>query len=297
MKGVENRLIYFIIFLCLAAGFFMLVSHKLRLPPGSTARGIKNAAAEKSDIMREVKKRLLIPATNLIAPFIRVEEYKSRRMAVQLERAEIHMTPEQYYARAIVMALGVLTAGGGAAAFVMPQMLAIAVAMAIVTYLHFFGEYKDKLKEKDKLIESELPRFVRAMVQGLKKEKDVIKLLETYETIAKKGLRYDIEVLIMDLKSWSFEAGMLEFDKRVGNAHISRLTKALISIHSGDNQDSTLNHLLSDMSVLARETMQRELNKRPGRVKMMVIPIVVLGVFTLFYVLGVFLFGSLSGLM
>ena len=60
-----------------------------------------------------------------------------------------------------------------------------------------------------------------------------------------------------------------------------------LTINRGDNQEASLNHLLSDMSLLSHETMQRELNKRPGRVKMMVIPIVVIGIFTLFYVVGV----------
>lgn len=52
--------------------------------------------------------------------------------------------------------------------------------------------------------------------------------------------------------------------------------------------------MFTDMSLLSHETMQRELNKRPGRVKMMVIPIVVIGIFTLFYVVGVNLFNSLG---
>ena len=90
---------------------------------------------------------------------------------------------------------------------------------------------------------------------------------------------------------------MIEFGKRIGNAYISRLTKALIAINRGDDQEAALNHLLNDMTVLSHETMQRELNKRPGRVKMMVIPIVVIGIFTLFYVIGVNLFTSLGGIM
>ncbi len=77
-----------------------------------------------------------------------------------------------------------------------------------------FGEVNDRLKEKDELIESELPKFIRAIVQGLKTEKDVIKLLESYSTIAGKGLQYDIEVLVLDLKSGNFENAMLDFDKR-----------------------------------------------------------------------------------
>ena len=132
---------------------------------------------------------------------------------------------------------------------------------------------------------------------GSKSEKDIIKLLSTYQTISGEGLKYDIEVLIMDLKSGNFEDGFIEFDKRVGNAYASRLSKALIAVSRGDNQDSTLNYLLSDMGTLAKEMMQRELNKRPGKIKMLVIPIVVMAVIALFYTIGVNLFSSLSGIM
>ena len=53
----------------------------------------------------------------------------------------------------------------------------------------------------------------------------------------------------------------------------------------------------SDMGLLAKEMMQRELNKRPGRVKMLVIPIVLVAVVALFYVIGANLFSSLGGIM
>lgn len=88
----------------------------------------------------------------------------------------------------------------------MPSMAVVVCILAVIVYFHFFGEVNDRLKEKDELIESELPKFIRAIVQGLKTEKDVIKLLESYSTIAGKGLQYDIEVLVLDLKSGNFES-------------------------------------------------------------------------------------------
>ena len=132
---------------------------------------------------------------------------------------------------------------------------------------------------------------------GIGKFLFIIKLMETYQTIAGPELKYDIEVLIMDLKSGNFEERMTEFDKRLGNSYVSRLSKALIAVNRGDDQSSMLNYLLSDMGLLAKEMMQRELNKRPGRVKMLVIPIVIVAVAALFYVIGMNLFTSLGGIM
>lgn len=288
---------FIVIFVFLAAGMFTMVSQALRLPPASTAKGVR-LASQKGFTLNDLLYRLYIkPAAGLIAPYIRMADFKEKRMQVQLARAGIPLSPKEYLARSVLMAAAAMILSGLFVYVTMKHMLPVSVILGVIVFFHFHGEVKDKLKDKDKMIEAELPKFIRAIVQGMKTEKDIIKLLETYETIAGKGLKYDIEVLIMDLKSGNFEEGMMDFDKRVGNAYISRLSKALISANRGDNQDSALNYLMSDMGLLAKETMQRELNKRPGRVKALSIPVVIVAVAALFYVIGVNLFNSLGGIM
>lgn len=286
----------FLIFILLIAGMFMTVSGVLKLPPQRTSQRLRSVSG-KETMTEMLKRHLLLPVIKIAAPFIRIDDFKERRMKIKLERAELKLSPKEYYARAFVMAVCTLAVGVVLALMIMLEMSVIVCALSAIVYFHCIDEVNDKLKEKDERIERELPKFVRAIVQGLKTERDVIKLVETYSDIASDGLRYDIEVLVLDLKSGNFENAMLDFDKRVGNAYMSRLVKALIAVNRGDNQEAALNHLLSDMSLLSHENMQRELNKRPGRVRMMVIPIVVIGILTLFYVVGVNLFESLDGIM
>ena len=288
---------YLIIFLLLSGGLFSVASHLCRLPPASTGRGIKIATRTDRTLMNFVNEFVIAPFIKILSPFIHIPDFKEKRMSIQLARAGIALTPKEYVARSFLMAGLSLCFSGLLLAFTMRNMLIISILLSVVVYFHFNGEINDKLKAKDKMIEAELPKFVRAIVQGLKTERDIIKLLETYQAIAGKGLRYDIEVLIMDLKSGNFEDAMIAFDKRVGNAYVSRLAKALVAVNRGDNQDSTLNYLITDMGLLAKETMQRELNKRPGRVKILVIPIVLVAVASLFYVIGVHLFTSLTGII
>lgn len=290
-------MIYFIIFMLILLGTYSIAAHILKLPPHSTSKGIRVATKSNSNMITILTAVLMRPIIKLIAPLIRLEPLKEKRLKVSLDRAEIPLSPREYYARSIGMAGLTLLGGSLLVLTAVRNTLPVVIILSVIVYYHFNGEINDRLKAKDKLIESELPKFIRAIVRGLKTENDIIKLLEIYVTIAGKGLKYDIEVLIVDLKSGSFEDGMLDFEKRLGNAYISRLSKALISINRGDNQDAALNHLLSDMAVLAKESMQRELSKRPGRVKLMVIPIVIVGIFTLFYVIGVHLFNSLGGIM
>jgi len=290
-------MIYFIIFIAFAGGLFIVSSEVLGLPPIATAKGIKTAVKSQQSLLDYLLTVVVMPIVKIISPFIVVADYKEKQMLKQLQRAGIPFNPKEYYARSIVMAVLATAITYIMLVMTVKSMSLVAVILGGVVYFHFQGEIKDKLKAKDRLIEAELPKFIRAIVQGLRTEKDIIKLLETYQTIAGDGLKYDIEVLIMDLKSGNFEEGMTEFEKRLGNSYVSRLAKALIAVNRGDDQSSMLNYLLSDMGLLAKEMMQRELNKRPGRVKMLVIPIVLIAVIALFYVIGANLFNSLGGIM
>lgn len=290
-------MITIVVFMLLTAGIYSVVSELAGLPPRSTGKGIRSAVRKERTLYDNLNLYFIMPFVKVISPFIKIADYKKKRMGIQLARAEIEFTPEEYFARSVLMSVTAFVSSFVLLSVTMSSMKFVSVVLAVVVFFHFHGEIKDKLKVKDRQIEAELPKFIRAIVQGLKTEKDVIKLLETYQTISGVGLKYDIEVLIMDLKSGNFEDGMTEFDKRVGNAYISRLTKALIATQRGDNQESSLNYLISDMGTLAKEMMQRELNKRPGRVKMLVIPIVLVAVAALFYVIGMNLFSSLSGIM
>ena len=287
-------MITIVVFMLLTAGIYSVVSELAGLPPGSTGKGIRSAVRKERTLYDNLNVYFIMPFVKVISPFIKIADYKKKRMGIQLARAGIEFTPEEYFARSFLMSATAFVCSFVLLSVTMSSMKFVSVVLAVVVFFHFHGEVKDKLKVKDRQIEAELPKFIRAIVQGLKTEKDVIKLLETYQTISGVGLKYDIEVLIMDLKSGNFEEGMTDFDKRVGNAYISRLTKALIATQRGDNQESSLNYLISDMGTLAKEMMQRELNKRPGRVKMLVIPIVMVAVAALFYVIGMNLFSSLS---
>lgn len=290
-------MIYFMIFLLLSGGMFSAACEVLGLPPIATAKGVRLASKKEESLQDMIINIAIMPIVKLAAPFVIMAEFKEKRMSKKLMRAGIALSPKEYIAKSIIAAVIAAILSYVMLVSTMRKMSFIAIVLGIVVYFHFIGEVNDKLKAKDKLIEAELPKFIRAIVQGLKTEKDIIKLLETYQTIAGAGMKYDIEVLIMDLKSGNFDDGMTEFDKRLGNSYVSRLSKALIAVNRGDDQSSMLNYLLSDMGLLAKEMMQRELNKRPGRVKMLVIPIVIVAVAELFYVIGMNLFTSLGGIM
>ena len=221
-------MIYFLVFFFFAGGLFIISSEVFGLPPIATAKGIKIAVKSQQSFFDTLLTVVVMPIVKIVSPCIMIADYKEKRMAKQLNRAGIPLTPKEYYARSIVIAVISTVASYVMLVATIKGMSIVALILGVVVYFHFNGEIKDKLKVKDRLIEAELPKFIRAIVQGLRTEKDIIKLLQTYQTIAGVGLKYDIEVLIMDLKSGNFEEGMTEFEKRLGNSYVSRLTKALM---------------------------------------------------------------------
>ena len=290
-------MIYFAVFMLLSLGLYTVYGGICGLAPMATAKNLRTASRNEDALKSAFNSLYVKPLLHIVSPCIRLSEIREKRMRTQLARADIRLSPQEYFARSILMAATAAVGMGFLLTLTMPKLLPLAAVFSGIVFFHFHGEIKDRLKAKDRLIESELPKFIRAVVQGMKTERDIIMLLETYLSIAGEGLKYDIEVLIMDLKSGSFDDGMAAFDKRVGNSYVSRLAKALISADKGDNQDSALSYLMSDMGTLAKEMLERELAKRPGRVKMLVIPIVITAVGALFYVIGANLFDSIGAIM
>lgn len=280
----------------LAFGGYWLLAAARKLPPAQTARELRRATARKTPLSQQLMRHLQ-PLIGLVAKGIRLAPYRRQQLVGQLSRAGLQETPETYIARAVLLA-GLTLFGGMALCFAAARaLLPLAALLAGLVFVNQYRRIRDILKEKERLVERELPQFVRGIVHGMRTQRDITKLFESYVLLAKGGLRYDLEVLVTDLHAGSFEAGMTAFDARLGNAYISRLCKALIAQERGEDQSAALTYLMGDMALLSKETMQRELAKRPGRVRAVVIPLVALAVITLFYVIGSNLFSSLGGLV
>lgn len=136
-----------IIFILISAGIFSILSSVLKLPPYSATQRLRGVAG-KTKMTETLNQRLLLPVMKLVAPFIRLDDFKERRMKIKLERAGIIFTPKEYYARAVVMAAGTAIIGTLAAVAIMPSMAVVVCILAVIVYFHFFGEVNDRLKEK-----------------------------------------------------------------------------------------------------------------------------------------------------
>ena len=132
---------------------------------------------------------------NLIASKLKLNEYKRLQLKIDLESADMTLSPEQYVANAIVKALFI---GAFAIPFLFfaPIISAIVVAIAVVIY---FSEYKkvgNVIKEKRRQIEAELPRLVSNIDKTLVHSRDVLGILDSYREHAGEELRRELDITV-----------------------------------------------------------------------------------------------------
>lgn len=136
-------MIYFIIFTFFAGGLFAIFSDVLGLPPIATAKGIKIAVKSRQSIVDSILTVVVMPIVKIVSPFIIIAEYKEKRMAKQLVRAGIPLTPKEYYARSLVVAIL-----STVIAYVQPEKIKVHLYQKMETILNLSLQYSESAAMK-----------------------------------------------------------------------------------------------------------------------------------------------------
>lgn len=137
---------------------------------------------------------------NLIASKLRLNEYKRLQLKIDLDSADMSMSPEQYVANAIVKALFI-------GVFAIPFLFfapIISALVAVIAVVIYFSEYKkvgNIIKEKRRQIEAELPRLVSNIDKTLAHSRDVLGILDSYREHAGEELRRELDITVADMRS------------------------------------------------------------------------------------------------
>lgn len=287
------------------AGFF-ICRQILKIPRSSMKKNIKNVQSKKEQTGTMLLNRFVMPLVKPIAQLIPLDPEKEAQMASMLKRGGLDLAPKEYHARAIICAtftlpLMLLPLAVGAA-----NIVPVILIFTVVVYFHFITDLKDKLKEKKRLLEIELPSFVRSILYKLEDVRDgsektivqvdLIQIFEDYLLVSSEVFYYDIAVLIMEMKAKDIETALRNFSERVGLLEVSFLTNALIGLYRGENQGEALIYLAKDMDTKAKEGLRKKLGRLPSKIKIASIPMVAVTLATLLYVIGSHLIKSMGGL-
>lgn len=294
-----------LLFALLYTAGLLFFQQAMKSPPRITVKNLRTAVTIKQDTKTKFFALIVNPLVKPLSLVIPMEKQKERILKANLARAGLDMTPKEYYARAIVVSaltlpltLFMLVMGFGV-------LTPVTLAFTVVIYLHFITDLKERLKKKREAIENGLPNFIRSILykvgsgeNGVVKA-DLIQIFEDYHQVIEQTgeneiFSYDIAVLIMEMKSMDIETALRNFDERMSFTPVSFLVQALIGISRGENQSIRLEALAKDMAKLANENLKRELDKRPGKVRLAIIPLVVIAVVSLLYVIITHLITSIG---
>ena len=277
---------YCIIFFCLYIGLLYpclaILGYDVYARKSKTLTTIIRWRRRSKDIW---KNRYLNNILKIVAPLIPLSESSEKKMNDDLKRADIPYNAKEYYAKAILSAcLGILVT---VFATTLNSALLVIGGLLMSVYLFFknYDEVKDILKNKNKMLEDEIPTFVRSIESGLHTDRDIIRGFERYKKIASPAMASELDIVIADMQASSVAQGLMRFENRLNSPEISRLCAALIEVDRGIDNSLTLQYLAQDMTVMHRQLILRELDKRPGQMKRAILPAGIVLVIMMFYIL------------
>lgn len=255
-----------LVIIILTFGLYVLAGNFITFPTRRTEKAM-SSFMRKQSIGERFYNTITYPLTKLVSKLMLIENYQKRKLDKDLQRAGIKLTPEEYMAKAYVTAgLTMLLSF----LFVPLGLTFITMCVMLLGIMLFFKErqsVKEKLKKINGRILEELPRFVRTYNNSLKSSKDILKFIERYRKIAGDDFKYDLDILITDLKTGNMEEAMRRFDERINIPQLSTFISGVIGTSKGVDQETFFYLMEQDMKILARENIKREIAKRPGKIK------------------------------
>ena len=249
----------------LAAGLFFLTADLLRLPYLKTSKAMINTGREKKTAAKTAETYLLTVAVKL-APYIRMDEYKKGRLKNILKASGLNMEPEVYQAFAVAKA-GAVMLGVIPAILVFPLLSIIVVFLSVMIYFQEINRADELLAAKRGTIESELPRFVSTIEQELKNSRDILSIVENYKKNAGEQFAGELDILVADMRSSSYEAALTRFEARLNSPMLSDVVRGMISVLRGDDGAMYFQMLAHDFKQMELQRLKKEAQKIPPKIR------------------------------
>ena len=278
-----------------AVGLALILMDRFKVPKYSVSKATHNLGKRQNQKTNPLE-IWLKEIANWVSGKIRLNEYKRMQLEADLKTADMNMTPEMYVADNIVKSLfiGIFAIP----VFFFNKLIAgLIVLCAIILYVNNSKKVANRIRDKRKKIEYELPRLVATIEKTLTHNRDVLGILDAYKDAAGLELKRELEITVADMRSGNYEVALTRLESRVGSAMLSDVTRGLISVIRGDETAVYWGSLVLKFSDYQRQNLKAEAEKAPKRVRKL--SMVLLICFMLIYVavIGEVLISSLGGLM
>lgn len=262
MKNILNMENLMIFLVCALGGvaLYMVITNLMKIP------------AQKSvDIMLKAAQgnKKEIPFASLskkIAKYIKIDTGKKEKLERALELMKDPQSAEEFMAQKYIMAV-IISLIFSILFFVSTPLGVIGILFGpIVSYMQYQEVFK-KLKNHRAAVEREVPRFTQSVYENLKVSRNVLAILESYQTVAGKAFSFELQKTIADMKTSNYESALMRLDRRIGSQPLSEVIRGLIGTLRGNDQTTYFDHLAFEMKHLEENMIRKEAMKRPEQMQ------------------------------
>ena len=223
--------------------------------------------SKKSGRSADVAGAHIVVLSRVLVRLIRISEDKRERVERKLRRAGFQYSAQEFYANAASYAIYVL--------LLVPilfmldiEVAAIAcIVLGITVYYKQIGKLDEESRAIQLKIADELPRFVSVVNYSMSSDRDLVRTVEKYLRICKPAFRYDLELLLLEMKGGNSAEALKRFDARIDIPQLSAFISGLIDADRGVDQKTFFYIMEENMKQLFVENKKRELTKRPAKIK------------------------------
>ncbi len=281
------------LFLCMGLAF--VLADALKVPSFAASKAMNNLGQKQNKRVSPIK-LVCAELASRISGVLKLNEYKRLQLKVDLESADINMSPEQYIANALATAI--VFAVMSLPFFLFAPIIGVLIlAVAVILYFLEVNKVSSKIRDRRRKIEYELPRLVSNIEKSLYHSRDVLGILDAYREFAGPELKRELEITTADMRSGNYEVALTRLEARVGSSMMSDITRGLIGVIRGDETSVYWGMLALKFADHQRQMLKVEASKAPKKVRKL--SMVLLFCFMLIYVvvIGSVLIDSLGGLM
>ncbi|MCL2637495.1 MAG: hypothetical protein FWD48_03910 [Oscillospiraceae bacterium] len=264
-----TKIIYFvltIVGMLFAIGIFNFLLIAVKAPSMRTTKTIRQLVLRRQSRKKHAHSAAEESILQFIARFVRINPYKRTMLEEELKVAGIAKTPEAYIAGAVyaflkfaLLALPFL--------FIFPLLSIPLLILAALKFAQERQKTTDRIKEKRKQIELDLPRFVYTIVNELKSNHDVISILSRHKDSFSPEFASEITITIADMRSGNYQAALQRFEGRIGSTNLSEVIRGLIEMVKGNKTNVYWETLAIRFSELQKQALRNEAQKVPPRVR------------------------------
>lgn len=201
----------------------------------------------------------------ILEPHIDMDAIKRSTLEETLSALGHTETPEAWKAKALARA-GLFAVALLPCLLISPFFALAGMALVGVRiYQKQNKKLENEMSSRRQSIERELPQFAATIRQSLTSTRDVVAILTTYRKICGPALQGEITRTLNDMVTGNPERAIKAMEGRVASAKLGQVTRGLIAVLRGDDQQIYFDMLAAEFRKSQNEEVAKELLKRPSK--------------------------------